>query len=56
MAANFSSLDKVEDRMKDLLKPEEEGFSLPLARGEALWRSSALPRLASNANSLICLS
>lgn len=56
MAANLSSLDKAEDKTKDpLLKPKEEGFSLPLARGKARWRSSAFAGLALNAHSLICL-
>lgn len=56
MVANLSSLDKVEDRMTDpLLKPKEEGFSLPLASSETLCRSSAFARLALTENSLICL-
>lgn len=56
MAANLSSRDELENRVKDLLlKPKEGRFSLPLARGEALWRGSAFARLAVNANSLLCL-
>lgn len=56
MAADLSSLDKAEGRMKDpLLKPKEERFSLPLARGETLWRGSSFARLTLNANSHICL-